>query len=94
VKAKAERDQITKDLQSCKDDLEKLVTKETEATKAKEKAEDDYSKTLKDTVITQPNAGVKDTNAPPPGVGTGINPVQTQEINKALDANKQQLNNL
>ena len=91
VKAKAERDQIAKDLQSCTEGLGKLAHQETEATKAKEKAEDDYTKALKDTVIAPPKDEAKDAPAPPPGANTGIKPVQTQEIDKALDANKQQL---
>ena len=64
VKAKAERDQIAKDLHSCTEGLGKLAQQETEATKAKEKAEDDYTKALKDTVIIPPKDGAKD--APPP----------------------------
>ena len=91
VKAKAERDQIAKDLQSCTEGLGKLAQQETEATKAKEKSEDDYTKALKDTVIAPPKDEAKDAPAPPPGANTGIKPVQTQEIDKALDANKQQL---
>jgi hypothetical protein len=94
VKAKAERDQIAKDLHSCTEGLGKLAQQETEATKAKEKAEDDYTKALKDTVIAPPKDEAKDAPAPPPGANTGIKPVQTQEIDKALDANKQQLNDL
>ena len=89
--AKEERSRLAKDLQSCADELAKIALQEKEATKAKEKAEGDYTKALKDTVIIPPKDGAKGTPAPPPGANTGIKPVQTQEIDKALDANKQQL---
>jgi hypothetical protein len=70
------------------------MEKETDAMKAKEKAEDDYSKALKDTVIAPPKDGAKDAPAPPPGAGAGIKPVQTHDMDKALEADKQQLNDL
>jgi len=41
-----------------------LAQQETEATKAKEKAEDDYTKALKDTVIAPPKDEAKDAPAP------------------------------
>jgi Flp pilus assembly secretin CpaC len=85
--AKEERSRLAAELKDCGDDLAKIALQEKEATKAKEKAEGEYTKALKD-------ASNAPTPPPPAAPSGGPKPAQPEELKKELDNNNNLLNNL
>ena len=84
TKTKTDREALAKELVECRVGLEKLAKQEVDATKAKEKAETDYTKALKDSIL---KPAVLPNSQKPAGKSA-------EDVNNTLDKNKTLLNNL